>query len=146
MGRTSMVFRAKMLETRSRMLAITAGGLCLLFALYVFSHSFMRHTSALRALAKSTTEVATVGSSQPRVPELKIRSLIQHGDIVEISRLHSHEGSLVMINGQIAATIFEGNAFRYFLGPLRAGTTIITVTSQNEEGGVNTQKVAVTIE
>ena len=49
-------------------------------------------------------------------------------------------------NGEAAATIFEGNAFRRFVGPLSAGTTMIAVTFQNEHGGVNTQQLAVTLE
>lgn len=51
-----------------------------------------------------------------------------------------------MINGQPAATIFDPNEFRHFVGPLPAGTSIVTITSQNDRGGVNTQQMAVTVE
>lgn len=50
-----------------------------------------------------------------------------------------------MINERTATTIFNGNSFRHFLGPLPSGTSIITVTSQDEQGGVNTQQFAVTV-
>jgi hypothetical protein len=45
-----------------------------------------------------------------------------------------------------APTIFGENEFRHFLGPLPFGTTVITVTSQDERGGVNTQQIAATIQ
>jgi hypothetical protein len=51
-----------------------------------------------------------------------------------------------MINGQQAATIFNENGFRHFLGPLPTGTTIVSITCQDDEGGVNTQQVVVTLE
>lgn len=81
----------------------------------------------------------------PHKPSLAISSVIQHGRIIEIDGW-TDSGAVVMINGEQAAAIFEGNGFRHFLGPLSKGTTTITVTCQNEEGGVNTQRVAVTVQ
>jgi hypothetical protein len=70
---------------------------------------------------------------------------VQHGRIVEIHGT-TDTGAIVMINGQPAATIFAENEFRHFVGPLSAGTSIVTITSQNYQGGVNTQQMAVTVE
>jgi hypothetical protein len=53
---------------------------------------------------------------------------------------------VVMINGQPVASIFPENTFRHFLGPLPTGTTIVTITCQNQQGGVNTQQLALTLE
>jgi hypothetical protein len=78
-------------------------------------------------------------------PTLRVTSIVQHGRIVEIHGT-TDPGAIVMINGQPAATIFAGNEFRHFVGPLPAGTSIVTVTSQNYQGGVNTQQMAVTVE
>jgi hypothetical protein len=85
------------------------------------------------------------GSPEAHAPVLHITAVTQHGHIVEIEGT-TEPGTIVMINGQAAATIFAGNAFRHFVGPLPAGTTMIAVTCQNENGGVNTQQLAVTID
>jgi hypothetical protein len=87
---------------------------------------------------------ATLGS-EPAAPTLHVTSIMQHGRIVEIQGT-TDPGAVVMINGQPAATIFSGNEFRHFVGPLPAGTSIVSVTSQNDQGGVNTQQMAVTVE
>jgi uncharacterized protein YdiU (UPF0061 family) len=76
---------------------------------------------------------------------LRVTSIMQHGRIVEIQGTTA-PGAVVMINGQPAATLFDGNQFRHFVGPLPAGTSIVTMTSQNDQGGVNTQQMAVTVE
>ncbi len=89
--------------------------------------------------------VASFAPSKPRAPALHISSLVQHGHILEVLG-STDPGAVVMINGQTASTVFEGNAFRHFLGPLPRGTIIVTVTSQDEQGGVNTQQMAVTME
>jgi hypothetical protein len=39
-----------------------------------------------------------------------------------------------MINGQAAATIVPGHTFKNFIGPLPPGTTIASITCQNEQG------------
>ena len=84
-------------------------------------------------------------SSEPSEPTLHITSIVQHGRIVELHGT-TDPGAIVMINGQPAATIFAGDEFRHFIGPLPAGTSIVTITSQNYQGGVNTQQMAVTVE
>ena len=89
--------------------------------------------------------VESFTSSEVRRPALHITSLVQHGDIVEIQG-STDPGAVVMINGENAPIIFGENEFRHFLGPLPFGTTVITVTSQDERGGVNTQQIAATIQ
>lgn len=88
---------------------------------------------------------ATLGALEPSPPILRVTSIVQHGHIVEIQGT-TEPGAVVMINGQPAATLFDGNQFRHFVGPLPAGTSIVSVTSQNDHGGVNTQQMAVTVE
>ena len=83
--------------------------------------------------------------SQPHIPSLHINSVVQHGHIAEINGT-TDPGVLVMINGEQAAVVFEGNQFHHFVGPLATGTTIVSITCQNEEGGSVTQKIAVTVE
>jgi hypothetical protein len=91
------------------------------------------------------TTTADVGNTQPRSPTLHITDIVQHGRIVEIKGV-TDAGTVVMINGQPVASIFPENTFRHFLGPLPRGTSIVSVTCQDEEGGVTTQQLAVTLE
>jgi hypothetical protein len=81
----------------------------------------------------------------PPSPSVHIDSVIVHGHIIEISG-STGPGVVVMINGQTASTIFGANAFHHFMGPFPSGTTIITVTAQDEQGGVNTQQIAASIQ
>jgi len=84
-------------------------------------------------------------ASEPRAPVFHITSIVEHGRIVEIKGT-TEPGTFVMINGETVASIFDGNAFRHFVGPLPAGTTIVSITCQNGQGGVDTKQLAVTPE
>lgn len=100
-------------------------------------HSFSKESSGAGMTA--------LGNSEPLPPILHVTSIVQHGRIVEIEGT-TDPGAILMINGQPAATIFDRSEFRHFVGPLPAGTSIVTITSQNDQGGVNTQQMAVTVE
>ena len=132
-------FNDNLVRARPRKYAFAAGLLCLSFGLYLLIrvHGFHSATSG-------STKRPTIAASSERTPRLQINSVVQHGHIVEISG-STDPGAIVMINGQTATTIFDDNSFRHFLGPLPSGTTIISVTSQDQQGGVNTQQLAVTI-
>lgn len=94
---------------------------------------------------KIASAPATAGVLEPAPPMLRVTSIVQHGHIVEIQGT-TEPGAVVMINGQPAATLFDGNQFHHFVGPLPPGTSIVSITSQNDHGGVNTQQMAVTVE
>ena len=111
--------------------------LLLLFALYSL---VPRHESSLRSRGTGTPQAHSV--KERKAPSLHITSIVQHGHIVELCGT-TDKGATVMINGQTAATIFDANSFRYFLGPLPSGTAIATVTVQDHGGGVNTQRLAI---
>jgi hypothetical protein len=115
--------------------------LCLLTRFSVVRRLWAHPVNRTRADKAS----APFGISEAPVPVLYITTVVQHGRIVEIEGM-TEPGTIVMINGEAAATIFEGNAFRHFVGPLPAGTTMIAITCQNEHGGVNTQQLAVMLE
>jgi hypothetical protein len=110
-----------------------------MYFIYCFS-VFRRPAAESQAVHAQSVQVPA-----PRPPDLHINSVVVHGHIVEIEG-STDPGAVVMINGQTASTIFGGNNFRHFLGPLPSGTVIIGVTSQDERGGVNTQQIAATIE
>jgi hypothetical protein len=76
------------------------------------------------------------------LPLLKVKSIVQHGHIVEIEAETESEAT-VMVNGEKAAAIFGGSSIKHFVGPLPDGINEISITVQNEKGEVNTQKLAV---
>ncbi len=80
----------------------------------------------------------------PHTPLLQIQSVVRHGRVVEV-RGRTAPKTTIMINGERAA-VFDDWGFKHFVGPLPSGLTIISVTAQNEGGGVNTEQVAVYIE
>ena len=83
-------------------------------------------------------------SSGPRTPILNVESVTPYGHIVEIVA-ETDTGTTVMVNGQKAAVIFAGSRIRHFVGPLPDGVTVITITAQNDEGGVNTKTLAIVL-
>lgn len=99
--------------------------------------------SAQHVSRESSQRIAT--SDPVHVPNLEVSSVIHHGHILEIKG-STDTGAIVMINGEPAATIFEEHSFRHFLEPVSSGTTIITITIQNEQGGVTTRQLAVTVD
>lgn len=126
--------------------AIGIGVLLLAGTLYSLIRSsaqpFAKSKSAAGKLEKKQ---ATAASEEPRSPTLQINSVIQHGRIFEIQG-STDPGAVVMINGETASTLFEGTSFKHFIGPLPSGTSIISVTSQDSQGGVNTQRMALTVQ
>ena len=136
-----MIFsRKKLADPRVKWLA--ACTLFVLLALYSFYRSSLFRDKGAQSKA-GHGQSAQDPALKP--PDLQINAVVLHGHIAEIEG-STDPGAVVMINGETASTIFGRNEFRHFLGPLPSGTTIITVTSQDERGGVNTQQVAASIE
>jgi hypothetical protein len=124
------------------LLPIATGALCLVMSISFGAYHFRLPKQIPIVAAQSN--VLNLAIVQPPSPVLNVTSLVQHGRILEITG-NTEFGTVVMINGQSAATIFSGNTFKHFLGPLPPGTTVVSITCQNERGGVNTQQVAVTL-
>ena len=80
----------------------------------------------------------------PRNPVLNVESITAYGHIVEIEA-ETEPGTTVMVNGEKAAVIFAGSRIRHFVGPLPDGVTVVSITAQNDEGGVITKSVAVVL-
>ena len=91
------------------------------------------------------THQPTQGTGTGPTPLLQIQSVVHHGRVVEV-RGRTAPKTTVMINGEKAAVVFDDCGFRHFVGPLPSGLTIISVTAQDEGGGVNTAQVAVYLE
>jgi hypothetical protein len=76
---------------------------------------------------------------------LELEPLVQHGHVIEVQG-KTEVGARVMVNGhEVPLVTPEGN-FHYFTPPLPAGESVITVTAQNAQGGVNTKQQKVVIQ
>lgn len=136
----------KFKASKVRWLLIGSVLFALLIGLYLLKKPLLGQQQHPRPIpTKHVAMASTLATSQPSPPMLRVTSIVQHGHIVEIQGT-TDPGAVVMINGQPASTLFDGNQFRHFVGPLPSGISIVTMTSQNDQGGVNTQQMAVTVE
>ena len=113
-------------------------------ALIIAAIAFALHRSYVAQTLRISTHKneSHPKTSDPRPPVLNIESITPYGHIVEIVA-ETAPGCTVMVNGQRAAVIFPGSRMRHFVGPLPDGITVITITAQDDGGGVNTKRLAV---
>jgi hypothetical protein len=76
---------------------------------------------------------------------LELDPFVQHGHVIEVQG-KTESGARVMVNGREVPMIAADGTFHYFTPPLPAGESVITVTAQNSQGGVNTQQKKVVIQ
>jgi hypothetical protein len=76
---------------------------------------------------------------------LEVSQLIQHQHVIEIKG-NTQQGARVMVNGEQVPVIASDGSFTYFTPPLPSGENVITITAQNEKGGVATQTKKVVIQ
>ena len=76
---------------------------------------------------------------------LDLDPFIQHGHVIELIG-KTENGARVMVNGREVPLIAGDGTFRYFTPPLPAGESLITITAQNAQGGVNTVQKKVVIQ
>jgi hypothetical protein len=76
---------------------------------------------------------------------LEIDPLIQHGHVIEVTG-KTEMGARVMVNGHEVPIVTTDGTFHYFTPPLATGESMITVTAQNAQGGVNTKQQKVVIQ
>jgi hypothetical protein len=76
---------------------------------------------------------------------LEIDPLIQHGHVIEVTG-KTELGARVMVNGHEVPIVTNDGTFHYFTPPLPTGESLITVTAQNTQGGVNTKQQKVVIQ
>jgi len=77
--------------------------------------------------------------------ELDLDPFIQHGHVIEVTG-KTQTGARVMVNGSEVPMINPDGGFHYFTPPLPPGESVITVTAQTAQGGVNTQQKKVIIQ
>jgi hypothetical protein len=76
---------------------------------------------------------------------LELDPLVQHGHVIELIG-KTEIGARVMVNGHEVPVVSADGTFHYFTPPLPAGESVITITAQNDKGGVNTQQKKVVIQ
>ena len=76
---------------------------------------------------------------------LELSPFVQHGHVIEVTG-KTEIGARVMVNGREVPIIGADGLFHYFTPPLPLGESLITVTTQNARGGVNTQQKTVVIQ
>jgi hypothetical protein len=96
----------------------------------------------VRSMATQTSPRSNTTTRQS--PLLRIDGVVMHGNIAEIRGGTDPEATL-MINGERVALVFDRSSFRHFIGPLPKGSAIISVTAQDDAGGVHTQQLLLTI-
>jgi len=77
--------------------------------------------------------------------ELDLDPFIQHGHVIEVTG-KTQIGARVMVNGREVPMISTDGTFHYFTPPLATGESVITVTAQTAQGGVNTQQKKIIIQ
>jgi hypothetical protein len=77
--------------------------------------------------------------------DLELDPFVQHGHVIEVLG-KTQAGARVMVNGREVPMIGTDGSFRYFTAPLPTGESVITVTAQTAEGGVNTQQKKIIIQ
>jgi hypothetical protein len=82
---------------------------------------------------------------QTEAIDLELDPFIQHGPVIEVTG-KTQVGARVMVNGREVPMISPDGTFHYFTPPLSPGESVITVTAQTAQGGVNTQQKKIIIQ
>lgn len=102
----------------------------------------VRHNK--QKVSRANAPAAMVKGHEPPTPTLRIERIVQYGHIVEIDA-SVEPGTTVMVNGERAAVIWEDGEIKHFVGPLPDGVSEIAVSVQNDEGGIATQQLSVSL-
>ncbi len=76
---------------------------------------------------------------QTEAINLELDPFVQHGHVIEVTG-KTVNGARVMVNGREVPMITTDGTFHYFTPPMPTGESVITVTAQTAQGGVNTQQ------
>jgi hypothetical protein len=77
--------------------------------------------------------------------DLELDPFVQHGHVIEVTG-KTQTGARVMVNGREVPMIGQDGTFHFFTPPLPQGESVITVTAQTAQGGVNTQQKKIVIQ
>jgi FecR protein len=77
--------------------------------------------------------------------DLELDPFMQHGNVIELTG-KTETGARVMVNGREVPVVGVDGSFHYFMPPLPAGESVVTITAQNAKGGVNTVQKKIVIQ
>ena len=93
---------------------------------------------------KNGFTIVSKGNENVTLP-LDLEPFMQHGHVIEIKG-KTQLGARVMVNGEQVPVINDDGSFNFFTPALPTGESVITVTAQNEKGGVATLTKRVVIQ
>jgi hypothetical protein len=82
---------------------------------------------------------------QTEAINLELDPFVQHGHVIEVAG-KTETTARVMVNGREVPMVSTDGSFHYFTPPLPTGESVITVTAQTAQGGVNTQQKKIIIQ
>lgn len=88
---------------------------------------------------KNRFTIIPKGKQTEAAIDLELDPFVQHGHVIEVLG-KTQVGARVMVNGREVPMIGTDGTFHYFTPPLPTGESVITVTAQTAQGGVNTQQ------
>ena len=93
---------------------------------------------------KNGFTIVSKGNENVTLP-LDLEPFIQHSHVIEVKG-KTQQGARVMVNGEQVPVINDDGSFTFFTPALPTGESMITVTAQNEKGGVATLTKRVVIQ
>lgn len=76
---------------------------------------------------------------------LQLDTFVSHGHVIEV-RGKTDPSARVMVNGEEVPVIGGDGSFHYYTPPLPPGENMITITAQNNRGGMNTQTKKIVVQ
>ena len=108
-------------------------------AYYWMVQSYDTHAKESVESEKNRFTIIPKGKQAADAIDLELDPFIQHGHVIEVLG-KTQVGARVMVNGREVPMIGTDGTFHYFTPPLPTGESVITVTAQTAQGGVNTQQ------
>jgi hypothetical protein len=114
-------------------------------AYYWMVQSFDAQAKESLESEKNRFTIIPRGKDTTAAIDLELEPFVQHGHVIELQG-RTEIGARVMVNGREVPVIGGDGTFHYFTPPLSPGESVITVTAQNSQGGVNTLQKKVVIQ
>lgn len=114
-------------------------------AYYWMVHSFDAQAKESVESEKNRFTIIPRGKDATAAINLEVEPFIQHGHVIELTG-RTEIGARVMVNGREVPVIGADGSFHYFTPSLAPGESVITITAQNAQGGVNTLQKKVVIQ
>ncbi len=108
-------------------------------AYYWMVQSYDTHQKESVESEKNRFTIIPKGKQAADAIDLELDPFVQHGHVIEVLG-KTQVGARVMVNGREVPMIGTDGSFHYFTPPLPTGESVITVTAQTAQGGVNTQQ------